>query len=292
LAGRSLLRSSSGDLRPGWKILVFLLLTAAIVMAALLLQKLFGGGGGLLSLALVIASVLLSSLVMTRVFHRKPLGAIGLRFHQGAIRETAQGLVQGFVMMGTIFTVQVLAGWGNAEWAPASAATVAGVLGYGALQFLLAGFFEELVFRGYLYQVLMQGITVIPATLLLAVGFALAHGGNPNVTVFAFVNIGLASVWLSLAYLRTRSLWLPTALHFSWNFSQTTIFGFPTSGIRPAGNSLTIMDQSGPDWLTGGTFGPEGGALASLVLVAASWWLFTARSVYAEPDLVTLETRP
>jgi membrane protease YdiL (CAAX protease family) len=195
-------------------------------------------------------------------------------------------------MMGVIFVVQALAGWADAEWAPASARAMAAVVGLAALQFLVAAFLEEIAFRGYMYQVLMQGITVIPATLVLALGFALAHGGNPNVTIFALVNIGLASVWLSLAYLRTRSLWLPTALHFSWNFSQTTIFGFPTSGIRPVGSTLTLLDQSGPDWLTGGAFGPEGGLLGSRVLAAACWWLFTTRTVHAEPDLVTLETKP
>lgn len=286
----TLLRSACGEVRSGWKILVFVVLASALGLGGLLFLKSVGAGGGMPSFLAILLAVLAASAVMTRVFHRKPLRAIGLGVHEGTPREIAQGLIHGFLMMGLLFVAQVPFGWVDADWMPGTVGALAGAVALAGIQFLVAAFFEEVLFRGYLYQVLTQGITVIPSTLLLSVVFAVAHGGNPNIGPIALVNIALAGVWLSLAYLRTRSLWYPTALHVSWNFTQTVVFGFPTSGMAPSGNTVVLLDATGPAWLTGGAFGPEGGLLATAVLLAASWYVFRTPTLYAPHDLVTLET--
>ena len=100
--------------------------------------------------------------------------------------------------------------------------------------------------------------------------FGLAHLANPHVTFFSFVNIVLAGVWLSVAFLKTRSLALPFGMHFAWNFLQSNVFSFPVSGIDFSNLQLGVLTQSGPEWLTGGSFGPEGGALATLMVLSGT----------------------
>ena len=67
--------------------------------------------------------------------------------------------------------------------------------------------------------------------------FGLAHIRNPHATILSTANVLLAGVWLSFAYLKTRSLWLPFGLHLSWNFAQTTVYAFPTSSFAFAERS-------------------------------------------------------
>ena len=99
---------------------------------------------------------------------------------------------------------------------------------------------------------------------MFACFFGFAHLNNPNVTFFSLVNVTFAGVWLSLAYFKTQTLWFPIALHFSWNFFHNHIFSFPFSGIQFEKIDFLVLAQSRPLWLTGGAFGPEGGALATL----------------------------
>ncbi len=77
------------------------------------------------------------------------------------------------------------------------------------------------------------------------------------------VGLFLAGLFLAYAYLRTRRLWLPIGLHIGWNFFESTVLGFPVSGLSLFG--LLQNSLAGPDIYTGGAFGPEAG----LVLLPA-----------------------
>jgi len=78
-------------------------------------------------------------------------------------------------------------------------------------------------------------------------------------------------VWLAIAYLRTRSLWLPFGLHWSWNWTQASLLGLPVSGInRVAPTPVLHAFNAGPDWLTGGAYGIEGGAACTIALLAST----------------------
>ncbi|MBW3573057.1 MAG: CPBP family intramembrane metalloprotease, partial [Gemmatimonadetes bacterium] len=135
---------------------------------------------------------------------------------------------------------------------------------------------EEAMFRGYAFQALVQGIGAWPAVVASSALFAYAHGGNTNVTPLALANIFLAGVMLAVAYLRTRSLWFATAVHLGWNWAMASLLDFPVSGI--------VMDmplytgrEAGPDWLTGGAFGPEAGLAATLTIVLGTAWMWRTR---------------
>ena len=114
--------------------------------------------------------------------------------------------------------------------------------------------------------------------LLSSLAFGAAHLSNPNGSFLSFADTVLAGVWLSCAYLKTRSLWLPTSLHMAWNLSQGFIYGFPVSGIEFP-HSLLQITSDGRTWITGGSYGPEGGALTICVLIPATIYILYSMSV-------------
>lgn len=132
---------------------------------------------------------------------------------------------------------------------------------------------EELVARGYILQNLAEDWGMPVAVTASSILFGLAHLGNSHAGLLSTVSIVLAGILLATGYLVTRSLWLPIALHFSWNFFQSTVFGFPVSG-NPPGFSLLQTEVAGPELITGGAFGPEGGLLgleATLLGIGLLW---------------------
>lgn len=142
---------------------------------------------------------------------------------------------------------------------------VAGPLAVGVLAAALS---EELMFRGYPLRRLSDGVGPVTAVALLAVGFGAAHLGNPSVAAFGAVNIALAAVWLSVAFF-AGGLALAWGLHFGWNATLGLVFDAPVSGWT--------FDVPGVDylpgrhaWLDGGSFGPEGGLVGTLVFLAGT----------------------
>jgi uncharacterized protein len=287
---RTIFLSRHGDLRSGWRILLFFVLlgllgtlfVAPVILSGLKVQDLAVLG---ITLALLTAS-----LVMTRFVNRKPLTAIGLWLNRRAVRDTAAGIGISILMMAGIFLVEVALGYASPVWQGFPPDRLALSILQLAATFTLAAALEELLFRGYAFQTLMQAVTFAPAMLLVSLLFALAHAKNPNATVFGLFNVALAGIWLSFAYFKTRGLWLPTGLHFGWNFAQTAVFGFPTSGAEFGGLKPVVTVQSGPEWVTGGAFGPEGGMLATIALIAGTWYLLKSPAFSTPPGVVTLES--
>ncbi len=148
---------------------------------------------------------------------------------------------------------------------------------------------EEVAFRGYPFQRLMDAMGPVTATVLAAFAFGLLHLGNPDVSAASTLTTVLAGWLLALAYLRTRALWVGIGFHFAWNAAMGILFGLPISGLTRF-SPLIRTYTSGPIWLTGDGYGPEGGAIAILVLfglVAVMMW--TTRELkyrWAIPEIV------
>jgi len=103
-----------------------------------------------------------------------------------------------------------------------------------------------------------------------------------------FANTALAGIWLAAAYLRTRSLWLPLGVHWSWNWALGWFFGLPISGINLVSNPLLQGQDSGPKWLTGGTYGIEGGVACTISLAIVTFFLWRTSLVSATPELLKM----
>ena len=211
--------------------------------------------------------------IMTRVFERKPLGMVGLAFHPAWGKELCAGLGIGAIMMVLVGAAEGLLALTRFAWSPLPATSE---LAYGGGTFLIlfiSATNEELVFRGYPFQKLVESLGAAGAVALASVCFGLMHLGNPDRTLFSTLNTMLVGVPLSIAYLRTRALWMPVGIHFAWNYVQGFIFGLPVSGFRLPTTVLTPRVHGGA-WLTGSAYGPEGGLLCTIVVVGAGLFLF------------------
>jgi membrane protease YdiL (CAAX protease family) len=130
----------------------------------------------------------------------------------------------------------------------------------------LASLAEEVVFRGYPFQRLIEATGPLTATVLMSLVFAAVHGSNPDSSWASLLTTMLAGWLMALAYLRTRALWVAWGFHFAWNASMAVLFGLPVSGITTFSPVVSTYTR-GPIWLTGGGYGPEGSAVAIVVLL-------------------------
>jgi membrane protease YdiL (CAAX protease family) len=145
-----------------------------------------------------------------------------------------------------------------------------------ALGLLLAALGEELMFRGYPMRRLADAVGALPAMLVFAVLFGLAHAKNPNATVFSTINVAFAAIWLSFAFFSAGGMALAWGLHFGWNAGLGILFDAPVSGIefQVPGVEYTPGRHV---WVDGGLFGPEGGIVTTIVLIAGTLAVIGAR---------------
>ena len=125
--------------------------------------------------------------------------------------------------------------------------------------------------------------------------FAFAHLSNPNVVPgVTFANTALAGIWLAAAYLRTRSLWFPLGVHWAWNWALGAFFGLPISGRTLVSHPVFTGTDVGPAWVTGGSYGIEGGVACTVALVAFTFLIWRTPWVSADPELkkLTSEENP
>jgi uncharacterized protein len=148
---------------------------------------------------------------------------------------------------------------------------------------------EEMLFRGYAFQVLIGYLGPFATILPFAMLFALAHQSNPgqnapSVAIVAPLNTGLWGVLLGWAFLRSGDLWLPIGLHFGWNW-VLPLLGANLSGFTMGVTGLGLQSRSGDLW-TGGLYGPEGGLVTTVVLFVLAYALYRAPVERQTPALV------
>lgn len=134
--------------------------------------------------------------------------------------------------------------------------------------FAPAAFNEELLFRGFAYQ-RMRTLSRPLAIAVSAAFFSSLHGSNRAVTPLALINIAIAGVLFCLAYELHQTLWLPIAMHLTWNLLSGPVLGYPVSGFVD-GRALLMTYDSGPPWLSGGPFGVEGSIWVTLTEAAVT----------------------
>ncbi len=273
-----------GNLRPVWRfflsvVLVFLAYGVAYLLAGEVRHLIPRAGVWYGSLFLFELLALLGSFkVMTRVFEQKPLGVVGLAFHPYWVKELCLGLGIGGIMMVSVGGAEALSGLAQFARNPLPARAE---LAYGSGLFLLlliSATNEELVFRGYPFQKLVESLGPLGAVAVSSAFFGLAHLGNSHHTWISTANTMLVGIPLSIAYLRTRSLWMPVGMHFTWNYLQGFVFGLPVSG-HTFSTSLLNVQVHGAAWLTGSEYGPEGGLLSTIAVVGAAICLFLSPSI-------------
>ena len=284
---KTLFLDSNRRLRNGWWIALFValfLLSRALYTPMSHALKHAGVPATWLE-PLRFAFVLLVTWACTRI-RGEPLASIGFQIDRRWMKELLLGTLAGMLMMLAIVGLIWAVGGVRLELDPARSASA---LAYGFYLFLCVSLFEETLFRGFLFQRLLDGAGVWVAQLTVALLFAAGHWGNPGMhgatEVVASLDLGLGAIMLGLAWLRTRSLALPVGLHLGWNWMQGHVLGFGVSGFDYAGwYQPQFLDR--PQWLTGGEFGPESSVFAvlvDLVVIGLLWkWRGTSDRMASE----------
>lgn len=238
------------------------------------------------SYVVLTGGVTLGVFLVGMLIDRRKFADYGLRFSRRWWQDFAFGLALGAGLMALIFGVELGAGMvtitgfmngqGESFWAG---------MGLSLVLFICVGIQEELTSRGYLITNLAEGLNgwVIKPRWALGIAFGLSsvlfgylHAANPGATPTSVFVTMLAGIFLGLGFMLTGQLAIPIGLHIAWNFFQGNVFGFPVSGSN-AGATFVAIQQGGPEWLTGGAYGPEAGVIGLLAIALGSaltvWYL-------------------
>ena len=219
-------------------------------------------------------------LVMLRWVDGRPWSFVGLARSQAAPWRLGIGLLVGSLAILVPSGALLLAKWLAVEPVAAQGGAVAGSWWrYGAVTaifFLPQSLGEELMSRGYLFSTAREAIGWRAALLLTSVIFGLMHLANPGADVRSIVLVTIAGVFLGGILLLTDSLYAAWMAHFAWNWSMAAVLHSAVSGLPAAAPGYRVVD-SGPDWATGGGWGPEGGAGAALGMIVGLWILLAWR---------------
>jgi membrane protease YdiL (CAAX protease family) len=234
----------------------------------------------LIERAILLFLLLVGYAAMARALsgQRQPLRSMGLVFRSGWPREFGLGAALGWGMLvASILPIVFMGGLVVTFWMiPRQFA----ILLIDLLMLAVASLAEEVAFRGYPFQRLIEAIGPTLATIVSSLVFAAAHVLNPGSSRASFMVTVFSSWLLSVAYLRTRALWVCWGWHFAWNASMCLLFGLPVSGITqfsPVVQSNTV----GPAWITGGEYGPEASAVTAVVLLIGIFIVYRTTRGYA-----------
>ncbi len=209
-------------------------------------------------------TAVIANLLTLKIFDARSLADIGLATGRGAGRNFAIGLLFGGGLAALMLLAPLLAGTGHLIARQAADFSWNSLLFYFAiLVFGAAG--EEMIYRGYAFQLLIEKIGPFATVLPVGVLFGFAHSANPNATKLSVFNTALWGVLLGYAFLRSHDLWLPIGLHYGWNV-VLPMFGVNLSGLTIDITRYTYQWDLAPVW-SGGTYGPEGGLLTTIFVI-------------------------
>ena len=243
------------------------LASIAVVAAFVAAQKIAGllplerMGRALAAALICIPAVYGAYYAYVRFVEQRPLFELSRR---DALKELGLGALIGMLLFTS--TVGVLAALGVYQFtglgSPAN-------LIVPLMSALIAGVFEEVLFRGIVFRIIEGWVGTWLSMVVSAIIFGLIHLVNPHATLIGAIAIIFeAGILLAAAYLMTRRLWFPIGLHAAWNFTQGGVFGIAVSGVPAKGFLLGAL--TGPDWLSGGTFGAEASVVAIVMCLAVA----------------------
>ena len=291
--GHFFINSREARLRAGWRILIFLLLFLGFSTLIFAIRPLLGDitkrefieNYSIIVVMVLAAGASLMVLVSRKLLDKKTFVSLGLTWNKRALYDLLFGFFLSGLMAGLIFLVLALFGFIKFEgfndlkrfepqegafdfvhfMSLLSLASIAVLL----VEHILVGYWEELVFRGYLFQNMVEGMGNKIAIIISCIIYGLIHAANPNAGILSSLIIVLFGFLRIYGYLLTNMLWLSMGMHMGWNFFQGPVFGFHASGHE----MITVIKQAdlGPGYLSGGDFGPEGSLLIIPIIFLALW---------------------
>jgi len=180
------------------------------------------------------------------------------------VRNLVTGISLGFVLQSLTIGVIYL----NKGFSVISVKSIGYLI--PSLAMVTAAIFEEVLFRGIIFRITEEKLGSYIALAISAIIFGAIHLVNPNSTLVSGLAVAIeAGLLLGAAYIYTRNLWFPIAIHFAWNFTQSGIYGASTSG-HAITKSLLTTKIGGSPMISGGQFGPEGSVQALIFCLTAT----------------------
>jgi len=239
----SILKYDNGHIRAIWRILFFFVLF-------IIFSKLFdwfsnsflliqGDNLGDYDLVLnriigksfAFLSVLLPSVLLLKYIDKRPLSILGLGFYKGNLKEFSVGMLIGIIVGSISIAIMYLFGFASFSLNNIQIdlliylGCVLGIL-------IISAAFEEVFFRGYIFQALLEGRNLIVTLIIFSLVFGAAHLSNDGITAYAIIFTIAAGVFLGVLYYKTRSLWICIGMHYVWNFIFGPVFGIGLENNR------------------------------------------------------------
>lgn len=257
----------------------------SFILATIVVTLLPGLNGDVVLLACAAAAVAGASAAALRLFQEQTLAAVGIGIDRPWLRHLLLGVGVGGGAFSVCWAFWWIAGWAAVRVNPDLSSALPSIAG---TMFLAAGVsvYEELLCRGYPLQLLARRNLVLGLVITAALFVSLHVANEGGGSGIVILNLVLGHLMFAAAYLRSRSLWLAIGLHAGWNVMQAVVLGVGQPSDGPA-SSLLVTDLKSSIW-TASAFGPEGGLIVTVVLVATTlllWRLLPQR--HPQPDLLS-----
>lgn len=254
--------NTGNKIRSIWWILIFFVLLVLFLLPTILTAQKHSVEVSIHIQALLILLVT----IICQLLRKESITKITGKFNFRWIKQILLGLAIGAALMISPAIILTVSGFAHWQINSISFTTIIS----GVIVFAGVAIAEELLFRGFLFQRLLESLGQWPAQLIIAGMFLLTHINNPGMIgttkILASLNIFIASLMFGLAFLKTKSLAMPIGLHFMANFMQGTVLGFGVSGVKEPSLFKAISDKC-PIWLNGGEFGLEASFLGLITVL-------------------------
>jgi len=261
--------------RDSLRLAIRLVVYAVLAYFSLLLVgwALLGLGRVLGAVSTVLAAACLVNWVSLRIYEHLSLLDLGLMWNHSSSYNLGLGVGAGIIAACLVLAPPLAFGFAHMVGTPAEHPSF-GALVFATIMLAAGAIGEELLFRGYGFQIMLADLGPFATILPVSVLFALLHGANPNSNWYGIANTAAFGVVFGYAYVRSRDLWLPIGLHFGWNLTLP-LFGVNLSGLRMNVTGSEMSWTAGVLW-SGGAYGPEAGLPASVVVVLLLVFLWKA----------------
>ncbi len=272
----------SGRVRGGWRFAIFFV---GFILAATII-----GGAGVAIIyslgipfepgtptflvangVLMLIPALLVGWLCGKHLEGLPFRALGAWFTKGWFRNLAAGLLVGTGTLSLAVLIAYVFGGLRFEWAGVDPGMLTRSLAISILIFAVAAAAEEALFRGYILQTLNRAGLAWLGIGITSLFFGVVHLQNPSANIISTLDTVIAGIWFGIAYLKTRDLWFVWGMHLIWNWMQGAIFGIEVSGMTDFVSASVLREVDlGPAWLTGGSYGIEGGVASTISLIIST----------------------
>jgi hypothetical protein len=282
LNARAVWFADTGAVRAPWRILIFLAATYCCGFAAsIFLAPPIAWLYSLLGLRIatdgwvIVAAFLGGHWIALRFFEKRPWSEVWMDRNAARPALLARGFLLGAVAIAMPTLLLMSVGWMRLQASPYGSLVAAALR--VSLLLLPAALYEELATRGYLFATLRDAIGWRVALLVMSLLFGLLHLRNPGASVESVTLVILAGVFLGGVVIATESLYAAWMAHFAWNWTMAVVFHTAVSGLPLESPDYRLI-ETGPDWITGGVWGPEGGAAGGLGMLGALVYLYARRN--------------